>query len=138
VPSGSGFGGAGTFPSGANYAPASDPYASSSLTSPAVVKQPASGGSILAPGIHPVPDPAAGQQPRPVNRAPQLLDPRDKTATPGDQRWAVVPAVWPAQPRGAALPPAEQSPYRVYQERSLSTPAAVNPADYEEGGWTSK
>jgi hypothetical protein len=86
----------------------------------------------LHPSIQPVPDPAVNQPARPVNRAPQLLDPRDKTAALGDRRWAVVPAVWP-KPQ---LPAGEQSPYRVYQQRSLTEPAAAS-SEYDDSGWTS-
>ena len=121
APSGSGFGGGGTFPAGANYSPG-----------PVLRPPTAEASPTLHPSIQPVPDPAVNQPARPVNRAPQLLDPRDKTATPGDRRWAVVPAVWPKQ----ALRASEQSPYRVYQERSLNTPAA-NSSEYDDTGWTS-
>lgn len=164
-PSGSGFGG-GAFPSGSNYAPATDPLTGaasptnsaspapryrSEVTGPAI-KPPATTGSpttapITAPTLHPsiqtVPDPAAGQPTRPVNRAPQLLDPRDKTARASDQRWAVVPAVWPSPSRTLAVPAiqAERSPYlRAVEERSLTTPAkpaAVDASQYDDGGWSS-
>jgi hypothetical protein len=53
-------------------------------------------GPALPPDVHAVPDPEIREQPKPIQRAPQLLDPRDKVAG-GDQRWAVVPAVWPNQ-----------------------------------------
>ena len=36
----------------------------------------------------------------PANTAPQLLDPRDKTAG-RDPRWAVVPAQWPTKDAAA-------------------------------------
>jgi hypothetical protein len=104
-------------------------------------------GPVLAPGVQTVPDPEASQTPRPINRAPQLLDPRDKTAQMnqprrGDQRWAVVPAVWP-KPESTPTAASVESPYRVYQERSYSdsprasVKPAVNPADYDDSGWTS-
>ena len=141
IPSGSGLG-------GASYRAPADPYANSGMTGPmlrpptttsapssAPARAPAS-APAFNPGIQPVPDPAAGKPPRPVNRAPQLLGPRDKTATPGEQRWGVVPAVWPTQDRSVAAKAIEQSPYRVYHERSFSTPA-VNPANYDDSGWTS-
>jgi hypothetical protein len=97
--------------------------------------------------VQTVPDPEVHQSPRPINRAPQLIDPRDKTAQPtkierGDQRWTVVPAVWPKSETAVAPAPAE-SPYRVYQERSLGDsqrPTAkpvVNPSDYDDSGWAS-
>jgi hypothetical protein len=121
VPSGSGLGSS-TFPAGANYSPGP------------VLRPPTTDANrALHPSIQPVPDPNATQSPRPINRAPQLLDPRDKTATPGDRRWAVVPAVWPKPVTAAA----ESSPYRVYRERSLNTPAAASSAEYDDSGWTS-
>jgi hypothetical protein len=142
-PAGGGFGA--PFPSGANYPPISDPYTSSSA-SRAVIRQPQRPseqatadrqsppvGPAPSPATRPVPDPDAQQEPRPINRAPQLLDPRDKTAARGDQRWAVVPAVWPQQPA------AQEHPYRVVQERSHSEPGqpAVIPSEYDDGGWKS-
>jgi hypothetical protein len=160
APSGSSFGG-GAFPSGSNYAPATDPLTGaatladqsratryrSEVTGPAIKPPATTTSPITAPTLHPsiqpVPDPAAGQPTRPVNRAPQLLDPRDKTARQGDQRWAVVPAVWPSPSR--TLPSqaldAERSPYRREAlERSLTTPAkpaAADASQYDAGGWAS-
>lgn len=146
----------GGFGSGSGYAPATDPYSSSTTSvgpirapemraqvAPKAVDQPR--GPVLAPGVQTVPDPDALQPARPINRAPQLLDPRDKTASAQkamrtDQRWAVVPAVWPkVEPMALAAPAA--SPYREYEERSYSPrrteQRAVNPAEYDESGWTS-
>jgi hypothetical protein len=101
-------------------------------------------GPILAPGVTTIPDPAAEEPARPINRAPQLLDPRDKTArasraSRGDERWAVVPAVWPKPATAAALSAPADSPYRVYQERSQrdGQAPAVNPAEYDASGWQS-
>jgi hypothetical protein len=146
----------GGFGSGSGYAPATDPYSRSSTAvgpirapelraqaAPNAIDQPR--GPVLAPGVQTVPDPDALQPARPINRAPQLLDPRDKTASAKkalrtDQRWAVVPAVWPqAEPAAVAAPAA--SPYREYEERSYSPQRTeqrpVNPAEYDESGWTS-
>lgn len=164
VPSGSGFGGTG-FPMGNNAAPSADTLtgatspvnsATSSVTpvpryrieatGPTLKPPAANTAPITAPTLHPsiqpVPDPAAGQPTRPVNRAPQLLDPRDKTAHAGDNRWAVVPAVWPSPNRTLAVPAvqAERSPYRrAVEERSLTTPAqpAVDASQYDDAGWAS-
>ena len=143
---------------GSGYAPVTDPYSNSSTSiapirapqlraeaSQPTIQEPA--GPKLAPGVQTVPDPEAHQAPRPINRAPQLIDPRDKTAQAtkierGDQRWAVVPAVWPKSETAVAPAPAE-SPYRVYQERSLddsqrtTAKPVVNPADYDDSGWAS-
>jgi hypothetical protein len=167
--------GTGSFGTGTGYAPATDPYsrASSSpvtapvtspattvgpirgpelraATPPATIRQPAS--PALAPGVQTVPDPDALQPARPTNRAPQLLDPRDKTAAVGspasaalrgDRRWAVVPAVWPkSEPAAVAVP--ANIPYRVYQQRAYSSAAAhadvspANAAAYDDGGWATE
>ena len=158
TPFGSGSG-SGSFGTGSGYAPAIDPYSNSSTststavgpirgpelraaTPPQMIQEPKS--PALAPGVQTVPDPDALQPARPMNRAPQLLDPRDKTAARNktaatakpfraDQRWAVVPAVWPRPEAPAAAPPVS-SPYRAYEERSYS-PAAS--AAYDDSGWTS-
>jgi hypothetical protein len=129
-PSGGGQG-ASYSPSGAGYAAPADPYSGSGLSGPVLRAPTAPSPPAFNPGIQPVPDPAAGRSPRPASRAPQLLDPRDKTANPGDQRWGVVPAVWPTKDRPLATQAIEQSPYRVYRERSLST------QEYDDSGWTS-
>jgi hypothetical protein len=168
-----------SFGTGSGYTPAIDPYSQSGTSSgsaarpddgriggpelraaaPArTIQEPTS--PVLAPGIQTVPDPDALQPARPINRAPQLLDPRDKTAAaqspakrarPADQRWAVVPAVWPkpAETRSSpAMAPAapgvpERSPYRNYKERSYDSPSyrpvdsAAGSALYDDSGWTS-
>ncbi|MEX2176346.1 MAG: hypothetical protein WD872_18430 [Pirellulaceae bacterium] len=160
---GGGFGS--SFPTDNNYPPVSDPYSGANRISPnfgsvapaavrapqttrsmtgSTPQPPPAAGSTLQPGITTVPDPAANQPLRPINRAPQLLDPRDKTAAAGSIRWAVVPAVWPTKAK-----PHAASPYRVYQERSYDAPRAdvrhapaaatqrANPADYDDRGWKS-
>ena len=163
-------GSTGPFGTGTGYAPAVDPYSNSSTTSstststqvgpirgpeqradvPAKsIQEPK--GPVLAPGVQTVPDPDALQPASPNNRAPQLLDPRDKTAAVNaqpqkplraDQRWAVVPAVWPKPEVTVAAPPAN-SPYRSYEKRSYHTdperPADTteNAAAYDASGWTS-
>jgi len=152
-----------SFGTGSGYVPATDPYTNSSTSrtptrtpelraeaAPKTIQEPT--GPVLAPGVQTVPDPEASQSPRPINRAPQLLDPRDKTAQMnqtrrGDQRWAVVPAVWPKPEATPTVAPVD-SPYRTYQERSYSgnsysdsprpsASPAVNAADYDDSGWTS-
>ncbi|MDX1948513.1 MAG: hypothetical protein SFU86_24215 [Pirellulaceae bacterium] len=149
----------GSFPATNNYPPATDPYSSGAalgtpqprveasgplmtqptplMTPPApVVTQPGySPAPALNSSVQPVPDPAARQPKSPANRAPQLLDPRDKTAR-AEGRWGVVPAVWPSRP-AASLTSSGQS--RPYAERSYSQPSApaINPADYDDGGWKS-
>jgi hypothetical protein len=88
----------------------------------------------MPPSVQTVPDiDAASPPPQPTNAAPQLLNPRDKTAGV-DHRWAVVPAVWPRgvgsghqnATREVKLPPAA----------SGYTPQP-NPADYDDRGWRS-
>jgi hypothetical protein len=84
-----------------------------------------------------VPDLDGQRAPQPVNRAPQLLDPRDKTAASGDSRFAVVPAVWPVKA------PAQQQ--QLSQRPVVATKATDrsplqpprNTAAYDDGGWTS-
>jgi hypothetical protein len=151
----------GSFDSGTNYAPATDPYtgqngsfstseasatrARREMTDPmtradGLIRAPGS-ASKLAPGVQAIPDPDA-QQPRANDRAPQLLAPRDKMATRRvDSRWAVVPAVWP-EPRLANSPytqPVAQSDAtpRGYQPVSRFEPAAAADAAYDDSGWRS-
>lgn len=79
----------------------------------------------MPPHVETVPDIDAPKTPRPVNSAPQLLNPRDKTARYGS-RWAVVPALWP------------QSPKRSLQPVSLRTPQIPPPTSatlYDDRGW---
>lgn len=154
-------GAGGSFGSGTNYAPETDPYtgsdgsfstsgASASRTTRRKVAEPMTSadgvirapGSTnqLAPGVQAIPDPDA-QQPRTNDRAPQLLDPRDKMATRRvDSRWAVVPAVWPEQNRAASpysQPVAQSDPTpRGYQPVSRFEPATADAA-YDDSGWRS-
>ena len=92
-------------------------------------------GPTLNPAIVPIPDPDANRQ-LPANRAPQLLDPRDKTAAAkpvqkGDDRWAVVPAVWPTRGSTPAYAPAQ-----LHVPNANST--AVHAAEmYDDSGWRS-
>jgi hypothetical protein len=93
--------------------------------------------------VQTVPDLDAPSAPRPINAAPKLIDPRDKTARLGN-RWAAVPAKWPEQ-----NPPAKQlqdrpvTQLRSYEAQNVSGPmnspyknvAPVNPAKYDDGGW---
>ncbi len=53
-------------------------------------------------GVKIVPDPDAPTF-KPTNRAPQLIDPRDRSAALHNP-WAVVPAVWPTKQRIVASP----------------------------------
>jgi hypothetical protein len=160
-------GGTGSFGTGTNYPPESDPYTPSSSSRPAV-RQPAtesdratsaSPTAIEGPELHPQvranPDPDAVAPPQPVNRAPQLLDPRDKTAQLDARRWGVVPAVWPTRPAPVQTASLSESPYhsapgqtsleqastsRAIQERSLRTSEAArepSAAAYDASGWES-
>jgi hypothetical protein len=149
----------GSFPSGSNYPPAADPYVpgingANYHTTPTPAKtirepgadEPTSRG--LAPSVQTVPDPDAAERRSGPSRAPQLLDPRDKTASSRFNRWAVVPAVWPTnQPGGRVIGPAsEASPY--LQHVSAPQPArehapvrhfepAPAAAEYDDSGWQS-
>lgn len=52
----------------------------------------------LPSGLRFVPDPDAPAYKQPSNRAPQLINPSDRSAALLGDRWAVVPAVWPTKP----------------------------------------
>jgi hypothetical protein len=149
-----------SFPSGSNYPPAVDPYAAPiisgakyhSATPPArTIHEPGTGETNarqLAPSVQTVPDPDAAERRTSPSRAPQLLDPRDKTAKARFNRWAVVPAVWPTKERGGRVivPASEASPY--LQQVSAPQPAqghepmrhfvpAAAEAEYDDSGWQS-
>lgn len=88
----------------------------------------------LPPSVQTVPDLDAPAAPRPSSTAPQLLDPRDKTAR-ADNRWAVVPAQWPkkeAATRSFTEPPA--SPTSAHQPQAKDHNAG---AAYDDRGWKS-
>lgn len=139
-----------SFPSGTNYPPTGDPYstAPSSTTlqapraaSPTTHHAPATAsdrglirapelGSPLAPSVQTVPDPDVRPTPQPLNRAPQLLDPRDRAAARGDLRWAVVPAIWPTKSEQVH---AEAGGATIQKTASFQ----INPADYDDSGWRS-
>ena len=144
--------GANTFGSGysATGAAVRSPQQSRTNTAPGPgLRQPELNGPNLNSAIQPVPDPAGLQAPRPINRAPQLIDPRDKSARMGDSRWAVVPAVWPSKTsqrepgsdrRGfvetSYSQPDGPSPYKT--EPMQAQPAQnTNAADYDDRGWSS-
>jgi len=166
----------GSFGTGTNYPPPSDPYTtltpverpsqagvqSNSPIQAPIAPQKADGSSDgmglirppgssrgLAPGVQTVPDLDLPIVPKPVNSAPKLLDPRDKTAGIKN-RWAAVPAKWPeknagnnqlsqrpvTQMRAYEATPASatmKSPY--VSAPSVSMPP--NPADYDDRGWKS-
>jgi hypothetical protein len=77
-------------------------------------------GNTIPDGVRVVPDPErAGEAP--VNRAPQLLDPHDRSAAAASlDRWAVVPAVWPTKraSHAAAARVIEAQPSRNLNERT--------------------
>ncbi len=139
------FGTGSSFGTGTNYPPGSDPYRSipavpsttiqgsgyRSEPSGPVIRAPEL-NSALAPSVRAVPDPDAQQPAAPVNRAPQLLAPRDKMAAAGDRRWAVVPAVWPSKP-------AASTPHGHVREvkSTQPLPATVDAQRYDDSGWTS-
>jgi len=160
----------GSFPSGTNYPPATDPYGSSApsatgtsydaksrSSNPAAKSGTATQAEskairapelapALPPNVEPVPDLDASRPERPVNRAPLLLDPRDKTAAKLRDRWAVVPAIWPsAADRAAATQERELRRtslvrYDMAPPAAASRPASVSaPATpyYDDSGWKS-
>jgi hypothetical protein len=90
--------------------------------------------------VQPVPDPSAGNSPerdRPGNRAPQLINPNDRTAgrrpiSPRDA-WGVIPATWPERkpaeadaareghvvPAARHVPAADEAPWDSTQWKSV-------------------
>ena len=152
----------GAFGTGTNYPPAADPYngptspvqAPPASTGPAlngqneqssgpshsvfgsgyksnVIRAPEL-GPAMPPNVTTVPDLNAQQHPRPVNRAPQLIDPRDKTAARGrDPRWGVVPAKWPA----AETQSLQQAASHMASTRPMS--AKIATPVYDDSGWKS-
>jgi hypothetical protein len=129
---------------------------------PGVIRAPEL-GPALPEGVRTLPDLDAPKTPRPTRAAPQLLDPRDKTASlRGDPRWAVVPARWPTRTTSVGPSPASRQigtaerptqrlslhrPRRVGSDDSLTTgrltiataahpSAAPAPAEaYDDRGW---
>lgn len=87
-----------------------------------------------ASSVQAVPDPEANTRPLPSNRAPQLLDPRDKTALGDAHRWAVVPAVWAKQPTREEAAPV--SLREVRQETPAPRQAAPE-IHWDDTGWKS-
>jgi hypothetical protein len=144
----------GSFGTGTGYAPSIDPYQGSTPpptttifgsgyrgsatetpranTDGPVIRQPELNSPLPA-SVQPVPDLDARERTAPANRAPALLSPRDKTALRGDQRWAVVPAVWPASK------PAMSVAKQVVQTKATEpAPVAASSAKrYDDSGWTS-
>ena len=181
-------GGTGSFGTGANYPPAADPYSapltpvekagttpsnsaapsgtgtvfgsgfrSGEAGEPNVIRQPGS-SRPLPPSVRTVPDLDSPNSPRPINAAPKLIDPQDKTARLGN-RWAAVPAKWPEQAeRGASkltvptqsvgtreLRDRPVTQMRAYEPQNVSLPMnspyknvqqqPANAAKYDDGGW---
>jgi hypothetical protein len=152
----------GAFGAGTNYPPANDPYSNTLtpvLTAPAsngpvlngdnstgpshsvfgsgyksnVIRAPEL-SPALPPNVQSVPDLDAQQQPQPMNRAPQLIDPRDKTAVRGDSRWAVVKAKWPSQPTKLSV--SQRLPAGKQTTAHLTGTVPSAPV-YDDGGWKS-
>jgi hypothetical protein len=152
----------GGFGTGTNYPPTTDPYRSeltpalmppaptgpslngNALTGPShsvfgsgyqnnVIRAPEL-GPALPPNVQTVPDLEAQQRPQPVNRAPQLLGPRDKTAARVDSRWAVVKAKWPSQTTKLSV---SQPPPTVMQTTAHLTKTGASAPVYDDGGWKS-
>jgi hypothetical protein len=89
----------------------------------------------LPPNVQTVPDLDVTEQPRPINRAPQLIAPRDKTATlRRDQRWAVVPAKWPTVATKTVASQVAPVAHRAATRLMSATQAAPV---YDDGGWKS-
>ena len=94
----------------------------------------------MPPSVQTVPDLDAASPPRPSNSAPQLLNPRDKTARV-HSRWAVVPAVWPQRGADAVRVGSAQhvsaGTRDVKDMRPMNLPAQANAAEYDDRGWRS-
>jgi hypothetical protein len=90
-------------------------------------------GPAMPPSVQTVPDLDAPAPPRPTNSAPQLINPRDKTAGVGN-RWAVVPAKWPEkQSATRQLSDRPVSPTKGHTSPyATSQPAAPK---YDDSGW---
>ena len=161
----------GSFGTGTNYPPPSDPYTTltpaerpsqSGSTNNSPIQAPtgpalkpdtssdmgairAPGSSrVLAPGVQTVPDLDSPVTPRPINSAPKLLDPRDKTAGIRN-RWAAVPAKWPEKNAGSKqLSQRPVTHMRAYEAQGVSASmkspyisAQPSAADYDDRGWKS-
>jgi hypothetical protein len=104
-------------------------------STPGVIRAPDL-GPALPEGVRTLPDLDVPQTPRPASRAPQLIDPRDKTALlRSDPRWAVVPARWPTRPtpRGDGTtaqrtPPSQPRPTQQLSLHPPRTAASDSPA----------
>lgn len=92
------------------------------LQGPSTITEP--GLSVPPSSVQPLRDPHGDDRNR--NRAPQLLTPGDRTAK-ADQRWAVVPAVWPVKAN-------EVQP--VVQSKPELAPVAPQ-TQLDDGGWKS-
>jgi hypothetical protein len=152
----------GSFPSGTNYPPATDPYGSAAPSATGTsydakrrsanptdksgappqaeskaIRAPEM-APALPPNVEPVPDLDAPRPERPANRAPLLLDPRDKTAARLRDRWAVVPAIWPSDAdRAAATPQRDvRRTSLVRYEPAASSATAPDPAAFKSAAST--
>jgi hypothetical protein len=104
-------------------------------------------------GVKVIPDPEAPSVYKPTNRAPQLINPQDRSAAAIDYRWAVVPAVWPTKQVARVSPPNEQpqaggrvvhvahpNNSRQLDERTNFTPTSAfvpQTAELDDSGWAS-
>jgi hypothetical protein len=150
-------------PSGTNYTPAVDPYiqGSGSFSTNGASASRANRANVgtgretrptntiseptLAPGVRIIPGPEAAA-PKANSRAPQLIDPRDKSASRPMSKWAVVPAVWPVKPSNlgkspyavaAGEPTARDYPPVSRFEPTQAAAATQDAAAYDDGGWQS-
>ncbi len=181
VPSGAGAGVPATTPNfSSNYAPATSvpaygqpatgngygtaPYEGSSVPSRTLQGQgsypgavaPAAGTNDGTPAtrssVKPFADPDRSQEPKQDNAAPQLLDPRDRTARVQGAAWPVVPAKWPTRSSDTSSPSStimqpRQTSYREMSHRPVNStmtapaddmvPVATPTAVVDDSGWTS-
>jgi hypothetical protein len=127
---------------GSGYRASGSPQAEAEVSESGVIRAPDS-NRALPPSVKTVPDIDATSAPRPINAAPKLIDPRDKTARLGN-RWAAVPAKWPEKTSTTKqLQDRPITPLKSYQAQTvgaaMNSPyhqsATINPADYDDKGW---
>jgi hypothetical protein len=110
--------------------------------------QPSRSPSLMAPpsSVQPLRDPHGDERKNLDNKAPQLITPGDRTAQ-ADNRWAVVPAVWPVRDTRPSQPVFGHEPVRQVSDSSVSTIHAQRAMPSQElvpvhtqlddGGWKS-
>ena len=87
--------------------------------------------------LRPVPDPEGSKRVKPGSRAPQLLNPGDRTAQTktahalGTSAWAVVPATWPEKP------PKTSHEVNFKVQAAPQNPVPAVEEAWDDSGWKS-